>query len=364
MKSTDNGPRSENPFFGVTFDWIWEALKLFLVDKWTWIGATLIYGSLYIGATVTVNRWFGSYMQQRLLHVNPTLPFPFLYADTSPLSGPIYYGLAIAGLLVTGPSMLRMAVKKVKGESICLLDAFSGLPYAVPILFASLVPMALFAVDSGFQEWSADNRVVYSPAGATWAECRIAIQGITISLLQYLTNAIVLAFTAPAYAMACDGFPPGLAVVASIRAMARQIPKLVVVVVVLELLPVVSAILFGLGLILGYPVVLLVCALAYRDVIGLPAAPTHEDAVENARRSRRTAFRFVLVTILAVAVSVPMLRIVAKHHRDRFSMPAIEQVVFNYLDPPPVDCACRSCRPGWPDCADGWCCMAGCMGGR
>ncbi|MGO8671634.1 MAG: hypothetical protein ACLQVD_09755 [Capsulimonadaceae bacterium] len=269
-----------NPMYGysqpaaptgrVNFDWIGQSWKLFQEDPGPWIAAMAIYGALYIaGVVATEVSMFSTFQRMAVPPVPPRPGAGFTttapWSPYSPYSNPtflIYCGCLLVFVLFAAASMLHMAVKKVKGELISLGDAFSGLPYMGHLFLYSLPLVGLSIVIS----------VAITPLETPMIAAGNYGGLIGLILLMSLFNAVMYAFLIPGYAMVCDGIPAGRALAASIGAMKSQIPITIGLLLVIGIIMVISMLPCFLGLLATYPMMFLVFALAYRDIIGMPAA--------------------------------------------------------------------------------------------
>ena len=234
----------------VNFGWIGEAFELFKANAGVWVVVTLmslvpvligfIVGAIY-GASTALSGNSG-----QLPTPNPADPTA---AFTRALTGGLPPGLSavirVVSALYTAwlyGGVYRVAVKQVRGEVTSVGDVFSG----GPLLWKML----------GFN-------IVYGFA-------------VLIGTFLCIVPGFLLAgLLFPGYALIADGDNLGNAVSRSMDAMKRDMWSAAAFVFVLSLLLIASAIPCGLGLFVTIPMVHIVGALAYRDMVGMPgiAAP-------------------------------------------------------------------------------------------
>ena len=225
----------------VNFGWINEAFSLFGAQAGLWIAAVLFV----VGIPAVIGGIFGFAVGQQ----QHTLPAAGSFGGAAfgnILSGGLPPGVSFAirlfGVVWTAffyGGIFRMAVKQVRGEFVSFSDLFSGGPTFLTFL--------------GFN-------IIY---------------GLAVGLgtvLCIVPGLIVAALLLPAYALLADGRGISAALSESSDGMKQDLWNGVGLVLVLGLIVLVSAIPCGLGLFVTYPMLWLIPALAYRDMIGMPTA--------------------------------------------------------------------------------------------
>lgn len=227
----------------VNFGWIGESWQFLNGKAGTWILAILVYGivSNAVNALIIL-----------------MLPNPSYIAPPGPFGGSAMYRFGISygansnvtalgqiiGALVTwvlgsfqNASLYGMAVKQVRGEVISFSDAFGGGARLAPMLLLNLMLFFLYIA-------------------GTLAACVGALA--------------VGAFLLPAQALVADGRSATEAVSQSLAGMKRDWLTAALFLFVFVLLVIASVIPCGLGLFVTIPMLYIVGALAYRDMIGMP----------------------------------------------------------------------------------------------
>ena len=254
MSVNYGGPPSGGTAYGggyappgrVNFGWLQEAFELFQANIGVWILAVLAVFVVpaVIGGIIGAALGAGSALSGG--GGQPTFgssPFGF---HSSPLTGGLSPGVSalirIADALYTAflyGGIYQMAVKQVRGESISPADIFSGGPYFLKMLGFNIIFGIAFVVGT---------------------------------LLLIVPGLLVVALMLPAYALIAEGESVSNAISRSVDAMKRDMWSAVGFVIVMGLVALLSALPCGLGLFVTYPMVWLVSALAYRDMIGMPGA--------------------------------------------------------------------------------------------
>lgn len=230
----------------VNFGWLQEAFELFQANIGVWILTVLavfivpaVVGGI-IGAVIGAGSVLSGGGGQPSFGSSP------FGSHGSPLTGGLSPGLSalirIGSALYTAflyGGVYQMTVKQVRGEAISPADIFSGGPLFLKML--------------GFN-------ILFSLA-------------LVIGLLLFVVpGLLVVALMLPAYALLAEGESISNAISRSVEAMKQDMWSAVGFVVVLGLVVLLSAIPCGLGLFVTYPIIWLVSALAYRDMIGMPGA--------------------------------------------------------------------------------------------
>ena len=231
----------------VNYDWIGQSWRFFGQAAGIWILAVLLYGIVSnvvdgIIATVFANPGY----------VAPPGPFGGMSArwgvqyGTNSNVTPL--GQVLAGLFTwafasfQSASLYRLAVKQVRGEAVSFGDAVGGGPYFVNMLVLTLLVFIL------------------------------SFLGVLAACLGVF---VVAGLTLPASALVADGRSAVEAISQSFAGMKQDWLNAALFIFVFSLLVVASVIPCGLGLFVTIPMLHIVGALAYRDMIGMPgiAAP-------------------------------------------------------------------------------------------
>ncbi len=225
----------------VNFGWISEAFEIFKVNAGIWIVATLalifvpgifgfiiglVFGAAGAAAGAGSTGGFGSSPFSSGLPIATQL---VVQAFTLAYQAFLYGGL------------YGMAVKQVRGEPISFNDIFSGGRYFLPML--------------GFQ-------ILYALAVAFGF------------LLLIVPGLLVASLMIPTYAQIADGVSFSDAISRSIDGMKRDMWNGIAFLFVMGLVILVSLIPCGLGVFVTYPMLWIVSALAYRDMVGMPGPST------------------------------------------------------------------------------------------
>ena len=222
----------------VNFGWIGEAFDLFKANAGIWIVAVLLSAvpsliGFVVGAVAGAQ---GA--------VSRTEPGENPFSSGQFLTGGLPAGLSLAlrifgtlyGAWLSG-GVYRTAVKQVRGELISIGDLFSG--------GAVFLNMLAFNIVSGIA------------IGVGFVLC--ILPGLLLAGLLF-----------PGSALIADGESFGNAFSRSWDGMKQDLWNAAVFALVMGLLVFASAIPCGLGLFVTVPMVYLVAALAYRDMIGMP----------------------------------------------------------------------------------------------
>ena len=234
----------------VNFGWIGESFNLFGKAAGIWVLGILIYG-------IVSNAVNGVLVS--------AFPNPNYVVPPGPFGGNLYRGIqygtnsnvtalgqviALLFALIFGAfqsaSLYQVAVKQVRGQSIAFGDLFSGGPYFGNMLLLNAALSVLYFF--GF-------------------------------LALCIGDFVVAAFFLPVAALVVDGRTAGQALSESVAGMKKDWLSAVLFVFVFTLLIIASLIPCALGLFVTIPMLHLVTALAYRDMIGMPgvnqAAPAY-----------------------------------------------------------------------------------------
>lgn len=264
----------------VNFGWIGESWNLFLAQAGIWVVAMLVYLAVPTALFGLFFGWVMLTMGPNAFAPSPqTLPPPGKPITslhtllgmppqmTTILIGEIAIGLLI--LLYTAflyGGLLRMAVRQVRGLPIRYPDIFSGGPLFGRMLGAMiLLGLAGYGVEM-LTEVPAFLLLWLRPKEIVAVILAFVFAFVLILCLFLILSALLL----PAFALMADGVGVFDALRRSIRAMKAQWLPATGFVLVLGLLVYASEIPCGLGLLATIPMMFLVCALAYRDLAGMP----------------------------------------------------------------------------------------------
>jgi hypothetical protein len=225
----------------INFGWISEAFQLFLAQAGIWIGSLFIFGLIAFAVTLGCEFLFGVF-SVIMAHASSGATDPFFIYKM-----PGYWAtVAVAGcveLFLYG-GLYRMANAQVRGLPISVGMLFQGGPVFLSIL--------------GFQ-------ILFSIAATISA------------LLLVLPLFVCMALFAPAYALVADGVPVGEALNRSINAVKQDWFRAGLFFLCLILMSILATVLTcGLGSFAVWPIYMLVLALVYRDMIGMPGVTTDQ----------------------------------------------------------------------------------------
>lgn len=264
----------------VSFGWITESWQLFSSQAGIWIVAMLAL----VAPTALFGAAFYIYLLVNMFPAGfpPPAPVPGAAPFPTPGTNPFFTNSSMTEPIliwegVFGVTMLlyysflygglfQMAVNQVRGLSIAYRDIFSGGRLFGRMLGAMLLlglagyATELIAVGPGLL------RLWLSPHAMT-AIIAAFVFGILILMCLGL---ILWGLLLPAFALMADGEPIFGALRRSVRGMKAQWLPAAGFVFVLGLLVYASEIPCGIGLLATIPMVFLICALAYRDLVGMP----------------------------------------------------------------------------------------------
>ena len=265
----------------VNFNWISEAWRLFSVQMGVWIVATLIF---FAPSVVFVIVFYAMMWSTMFPGGFPPMAQPAPPSGGSPFSTTTSYshmtgifameiGFGLLYLLWSAylyGGLFQMAVRQVRGLPIEVRDIFRG-GRLFGRMLGALCLLGLFAyglealcvAPFGIIFWQ------HGPTGAIIGSGVLAVV-LVIALMLVATGLLL-----PSFALMADGDGVWTALKRSVRAMKNVWPSAMGFVFVLGLLVYASELLCGLGLLATIPMVFLVTALAYRDMLGMPnmAAP-------------------------------------------------------------------------------------------
>ena len=278
MMSVDPHPTDLDyvPPRAVSFGWIGEALNLFGARALLWMGASALTMYLPVALFYGLDFALGDPMQVFIAFTGgrPRTPGVGQYVLLSVLS----LALGVVSLFFIG-GLLRMAVRQVRGLPIATRDVAGGGRVFGPLLGFSLVfwlantvlALACFAplIFEVVGAYSALFGTAPGPAPHTvvW----LWVWGSLGTVLYLIASAVLLALLLPAFALLADGVGVIASWRRSVAAMRRQWLLAAVFLSLLSVIYIVASIVpLALGLLVFLPVLCLVPALAYRDMIGMP----------------------------------------------------------------------------------------------
>ena len=229
------GGAGYQPTGRVNFGWINESFELFKANAGIWIVATL--------ALVFVPGVFGFIIGTVFGAANAVAGSSGGFGR-SPFSSGLPFAVQFLVQLVTLSyqaflygGLYGMAVKQVRGEPISFNDLFSGGRYFLPMLGFQILFLLAFLI--GF-------------------------------FLLIVPGLLVASLMIPTYAQIADGVSFSDAISRSIDGMKRDMWSGIAFLFVMGLVILVSLIPCGLGALVTYPMLWIVSALAYRDMVGMP----------------------------------------------------------------------------------------------
>jgi hypothetical protein len=263
---------TRTPTGRVNFGWIGESWSLFTSNAGTWIVTTLaalavpIIGYVIFVAVIMSSMFAHGAVTGRATSP-PVIPQGFVAGMYAVML--LYFPYIMAGYL-------RMATKQVRGEPLNFTDLFSGGPTTLRMIGLSVLVMAvglllefiLAAICgvSGFM-WS-------SITMSTAASAPPPLAGFLVwELLVLVFSALLSPLVVPAYVLVADNWSIFDALRSSVSTVAGDWLRGVGLNIVLGFIYVASAIPCGLGIFVTLPMMALVLALVYRDMIGMPGMP-------------------------------------------------------------------------------------------
>ena len=293
-------PLQYTPPGRVNFGWITESWQLFMANVGAWIVATLVLfalpvliGLVFYGVMMA-SMFSGGFPGTPGYHPPPPGAYPSGYPPgaspfpttpgapfpgapgTNPFLvggfGRILVGELVAGLVLMVyfaffyGALFRMAVRQVRGLPIEIKDVFRGGQTFGRLLGASF----LLAFGAYGLEFVLALPLLIANHFHPLSPATLLGTGVVLWLILFLLSLVVSGLLLPAYALMADGEGVFTALRRSIRGMKAQWLPAAGFVFVLGLLVYVSEIPCGLGLLATVPMVFLICALAYRDLVGMP----------------------------------------------------------------------------------------------
>ena len=267
----------------VNYSWISEAWRLFSAQMGPWIVATLLLFAPIVVFYIIYYAFLLTTMFPHGLSPTPQAPPTAGGLPTTPLSpgiSPAQMNAQMAGLLPLAigfglafslwaaylyGGMFRMAVRQVRGLPIEIKDMFRGGP-----LFGRMLGAFLLLGLCGY----ALEALCLGPTGLLiWRHGPPLAIGLTAVLgfvLVFVMVFLAYGLLLPAFALIADGVGVIPALKRSFGAMKMQVGASAGFVFVYGLLLYASQLLCGLGTLATVPMIFLICALAYRDMIGMP----------------------------------------------------------------------------------------------
>ncbi len=226
----------------VRFEWIGEAWQLFVAQAGTWVVSILITGLVILG--ITYGGIFALGLNAAILNAAPASPTnPFSNPAFAMYSMPGYWFVQLATYIVSAffySGLFSMGVAQVRGQEISVGMLFQGAPRMLSFFLLQL------------------------------------LTGIAVfvgTILCILPGLVVSAMLYPAFALVADGVPLGEAINKSTNAIKQDWLQGALFVLLFGLIYIASCLPCGLGLFATLPMAVLIPALAYRDMIGMPAGP-------------------------------------------------------------------------------------------
>lgn len=268
MRGRTSKPKREkanafmNPMYGsgyvpqgprfVNFGWISEAWGYFLSAAGIWIVGVLAYTILNMSLISLMKSLFPNPH-----YVQPPNPFGWqlnfgvtygVNSDLTPLGQVLSLLLSWALSAFQGASLCHLAVKQVRGEPIAWSDIASGRPYWGSMMIYNL--LAILAIIAG----------VFVMCIGVW---------------------VAAGFLLPGQAMVADGKRPLDAIAESVDAMKRDWVNAAGFAFVFSMILFISMLPCLTGLLVTIPMVYIISALAYRDMVGMTGLRSPVVAPDN-----------------------------------------------------------------------------------
>ncbi len=281
----------------VSFGWITEAWQLFMANAGPWIVGVLAMVALPVLAFIVfyvilmASVFSSGFGQVPGGHAPPpgfpNGPTPFPMRPGSPFTpftlntlfaggfGRILVYELVAGLVMTVyvaffyGALFRMAVRQVRGLPLEIKDVFRGWP-----LFGRMLGALFFLAFGAYGlEFVLSLPVLvvnhFRPLHPLTTGTVIGL-GIAAWIVMFALTLALYGLLLPAFSLMADGDGLWTALRRSVRAMKAQWLPAAGFVFVMGLLVYASELACGVGLLATIPMVFLICALAYRDLVGMP----------------------------------------------------------------------------------------------
>lgn len=227
------------PTYKVKFDWISEAWTIFSREAGIWIGSLILYTIIISAVTLAVDAVFGGALLTSSSQRSGSATSAFGSNDPPLLETIIIMFVSWIFHAFAAVSLFGVAVKQLRGERVTFGDAFGGLPALGNALVVTFLGTLLYV--AGFV-------------------------GLCIGAF------VAIAFMMPLYALTADGESVLSAFGRSFDGMKRDWITATGFVFVWFLIYIVSAIPCYLGLLATIPMTVILGAIAYRDMVGMPGA--------------------------------------------------------------------------------------------
>ena len=267
----------------VNYGWIGEAWRLFSAQMGPWIVATLLLLAPVIVFYIVYYAYMMTAIFPQAFNAPPSPPPGASGLPTAPLTPgpgqaqinaqmrgllPLIFGFGIVfsfwAAYMNG-GLFRMAVRQVRGVPIEMKDMFRGGPLFGRMLGATfLLGLSAYALEAlclapmGLVAWRHGSPLAIGLLAAAGA--------VLVFVLFLLAYGLLL----PAFALIGDGVGIIPALKTSARAVKPCMWAAAGFVLVYGLLLYASELPCGIGLLATVPMIFLICALAYRDLIGMP----------------------------------------------------------------------------------------------
>ena len=279
----------------VNFGWITEAWQLFMANAGPWIVGVLamialpVLGFVVFYVFMMVSAFSSSFGAYPGAHsgappgfppgatpfpTRPGSPFPPFTLNTLFANGfgrILLYEYA-AGLVMTVymtffyGSLFRMAVRQVRGLPIEIKDVFRGWPLFGRMLGATfLLAFGAIGLEAvlGLPALLVNH---FHPIRGSAMIGTAVVWYVACFALTLISYGLLL----PVFSLMADGIGVITALRRSVKAMKGQWLPATGFVFILGLLVYASYVVCGVGLLATVPMVFLICALAYRDLVGMP----------------------------------------------------------------------------------------------
>ena len=227
------------PTYKVRFDWISEAWTVFSREAGIWIGSLILYTIVISAVTLAIDAVFGGALLASSSQRGGSAASPYGTDAPPPLESIIIVFVSWIFHAFAAVSLFGVAVKQLRGERVSFSDASGGLPALGNALVVTFLGTLLYV--AGF-----------------FALCIGAF--------------VAIAFMMPLYALTADGESVLGAFGRSFDGMKRDWLTATGFVFVWFLIYGLSAIPCYLGWLATIPMTVILGAIAYRDMVGMPGA--------------------------------------------------------------------------------------------